>query len=162
LRRLHIGWVSSLGPASQKPVAQSKVSADLAVTFAAERSQVVPGQASFWFKGGGADAAVTFWKGLGVAASLTGDTASNLAPGVSANKLTYLGGPRYTYTAWKGNAGAADQRRLQIFAQGLFGRRTASTVSIRQARRPPPAPTRLPSRPAAASTYISPGVSAFA
>ena len=106
---------------NQKPASQARVSTDLAVTFAAERSQVVPGQASFWFKGGGADAAVTFWKGLGVAASLTGDTASNLAPGVSANKLTYLGGPRYTYTAWKGNAGAADQRRLQIFAQGLFG-----------------------------------------
>ena len=106
---------------NHKPASQARVSADLAVTFAAERSQVVPGQASFWFKGGGADAAVTFWKGLGVAASLTGDTASNLAPGVSANKLTYLGGPRYTYTAWKGNAGAADQRRLQIFAQGLFG-----------------------------------------
>jgi len=82
---------------------------------------VVPGQSSFWFKGGGADAAVNFWRGLGIAASLTGDTASNLAPGVNANKLTYLGGPRYTYTAWKGNAGAADQRRLQIFAQGLFG-----------------------------------------
>jgi hypothetical protein len=111
------GWAQQ----SQKPVAQSKVSADLAVTFATERSQVVPGQSSFWFKGGGADAAVNFWRGLGIAASLTGDTASNLAPGVNANKLTYLGGPRYTYTAWKGNAGAADQRRLQIFAQGLFG-----------------------------------------
>jgi len=107
---------------TQKPVTQTQaVSTDVAVTFATERSQVVPGQANFWFKGGGVDAAVTFWKGLGVAASFTGDTASNLAPGVDANKLTYLGGPRYTYTAWKGHASEADQRRLQIFAQGLFG-----------------------------------------
>ena len=60
------GWAQQ----SQKPVAQSKVSADLAVTFATERSQVVPGQSSFWFKGGGADAAVNFWRGLGIAASL--------------------------------------------------------------------------------------------
>ena len=125
-KALLVGVCILAGPAvwaqqTQRPIVQSNVSADLALTFAVERAQVVPGQSSFWFKGGGADAAVTFWKGLGVAASLTGDTASNLAPGVSANKLTYLGGPRYTYTAWKGNAGAADQRRLQIFAQGLFG-----------------------------------------
>lgn len=112
------GWAQQ----TQKPVVQpATVSTDLALTFAVEQSQVVPGQDSFWFKGGGADAAVTFWKGLGVAASLTGDTASNLAPGVNANKLTFLAGPRYTCTAWKGRAGAADQRRLQIFAQGQFG-----------------------------------------
>lgn len=112
------GWAQQI----QKPVVPTPaVSTDLAVTFATERSQVVPGQANFWLKGGGADAAVTFWKGLGVAASLTGDMASNIEPGVDVNKLTYLGGPRYTRTAWKSHAGTADQRRLQIFAQGLFG-----------------------------------------
>ena len=111
------GWAQQ----SQKPLAHSAaISTDLALTFAAERSQVMPGQ-SFWFKGGGADAAETFWRGFGVAASITGDSASNLAPGVNANKLTYLGGPRYTYTAWKGNAGATSQRRVQIFAQGIVG-----------------------------------------
>jgi len=103
---------------SQKPVPPAPVSADLAVTFAVEHSQVVPGQSKFWFKGGGADAAVTFWKGLGLAATITGDHASNISPGVDANKLSYLGGPRYTWTAWKSTA---DQRRLQVFGQGLFG-----------------------------------------
>jgi hypothetical protein len=82
---------------------------------------VVPGQASFWFKGGGADAAVTFRNGLGIAASLTGDHASNVTPGVDANKVAYLGGPRYTYTAWRDHAGAVNSRRLQVFAQGLIG-----------------------------------------
>ena len=67
------GWAQQI----QKPVAQSVISVDLAVTFGIERSQVVPGQSSFWFKGGGADAAVILWKGLGIAASFTGDTASN-------------------------------------------------------------------------------------
>lgn len=112
------GWAQQ----SQKPVAPPPaVSTDLAVTFAVEHSQVVPGQSSFWFKGGGADAAVTFWKGWGVATSLTGDTASNINPGVDANKVSFLAGPRYTYTAWKGHASATDNRRLQLFGQGLFG-----------------------------------------
>jgi hypothetical protein len=116
------GWAQQ----SQKPVKSDKVSTDLAVTFATERSQALPGQASFWFKGGGADVAMTFksvlgMSGLGIAASLNGDHAPNIAPGVDANKFTYLAGPRYTWTAWHGHASAADNRRLQIFGQGLFG-----------------------------------------
>ncbi len=50
----------------------------------------MPGQTSFWIKGGGANAAVTFWNGFGIAASLTGDHASNVTPGVDANKITIL------------------------------------------------------------------------
>ena len=78
------GWAQQ----SQKPVKPATVSTDLAVTIAGERSQALPGTASFWFKGGGADAAVTFKNGLGIAASLTGDHASNITPGVDANKFT--------------------------------------------------------------------------
>jgi outer membrane protein OmpA-like peptidoglycan-associated protein len=114
------GWAQQ----SQEPVASppvSTVSTDVAVTIAGERSQVVPTQETFWFKGGGADAAVTFWKGLGIAAAFTGDRASNTTPGVDVSKIAFLAGPRYTYTAWQGHASPADQRRLQIFAQGLFG-----------------------------------------
>jgi len=111
------GWAQQ----SQKPVAPATYSTDLAVTFATARSQVVPRQSSFWFKGGGADAAVTFSNGLGFAVSLSGDHASNVTPGVDANKIVYLGGPRYTYTAWQNHAGAAGNRRLQVFAQGLVG-----------------------------------------
>jgi hypothetical protein len=32
-----------------------------------------------------------------------------------------VAGPRFTYIAWTGHAAATDQRRLQIFGQGLFG-----------------------------------------
>jgi hypothetical protein len=111
------GWAQQ----SQKPSARAAaVSTDLGVTLDLELSQAVPGS-GFWFKGGGADAAVTFWKGWGVAASLTGDTASSIAPGVDANKISFLGGPRYTYTAWRGRPGKADHRKLQLFGQGLFG-----------------------------------------
>jgi len=111
------GWAQQ----SQKPVAPDTVSTDLAVTFAVERSQVVPGQTSFWLKGGGADAAVTFKSGLGIAASLTGDHTANVGSGVDVNRISFLAGPRYTWTAWQGHATAADNRRLQIFGQELLG-----------------------------------------
>lgn len=115
------GWAQQ----GQKP-AQSAVyhavSADVAVTFAAERSQVAPDQGCFWFKGGGADAALTLWKGVGIAASLTGDQSSNITPGVDADKITYLFGPRYTRTVWHESSARANERHLQAFAQGLFGR----------------------------------------
>jgi outer membrane protein OmpA-like peptidoglycan-associated protein len=110
------GWAQQ----SQKPVAPPPVSIDLGATFAVERSQALPGS-NFWFKGGGADAAVTFWKGLGLAAAFTGDRASNVTQGVDVSKISFLAGPRYTYTAWTGHASPSVPRRLQIFAQGLFG-----------------------------------------
>ncbi len=98
-----------------------RVSTDLSVTYAPERSKIAPGNCCFWMQGGGADAAVTFWKGLGVAAVFTGDHASNFAPGVDLNKLAYMGGPRYTYTVWTSNSGIAATPRYQVFAQGLLG-----------------------------------------
>ena len=116
-----LAGATSWAQQSQKPVAPDTVSTDLAVTFAVERSQAVSSQGSFWFKGGGADAAITFKSGMGIAASLTGDHASNITPGVDANKITYLAGPRYTWTAWQGHATAADNRRLLVFGQALFG-----------------------------------------
>jgi hypothetical protein len=116
-----LAGATSWAQQSQKPVAPDTVSTDLAVTFAVERSQAVSSQGSFWFKGGGADAAITFKSGMGIAASLTGDHASNITPGMDANKITYLAGPRYTWTAWQGHVTAADNRRLQVFGQALFG-----------------------------------------
>jgi len=101
---------------NQKPPAP--VSTDVAVNFTLERSQLVPSVCCFWLKGGSADAAVTFWKGVGVAASLDGEHASNVDNGgVDVNKLSFLAGPRYTWTAWKGG----DDHRLTLFGQGLFG-----------------------------------------
>ena len=108
-----IGWAQQ----SQKPIPPAAVSADLALTFAVERSQVVPSVCCFWFKGGGADAAVSFWKGLGLAATVTGDHASNVTRGVDVNKISFLGGPRYTWTVWNGG----NDHRLTAFGQGLFG-----------------------------------------
>jgi OmpA family len=109
------GWAQQ-APSAPK---QSNVSVDLGITFDAERAQLAPGNCDcFWLKGGGVDGAVTFWKGFGIAATFTGDHASNVTPGVDVNKISFMGGPRYTYTAW---GAAGEKPRFQIYAQGLFG-----------------------------------------
>jgi hypothetical protein len=109
-----MGWTQQ---SPKQPVPPASLSTDVAITFASERSQVVPSICCFWFKGGGADGAVTFWKGLGLAASLTGDRASNVEPGVDVNKINFLVGPRFT---WRTRIGA-NHHGMSIFGQGLFG-----------------------------------------
>jgi hypothetical protein len=99
-----------------------RTSVDLGVTYAAERAYIAPGNCDcFWFNGGGADVAVTFWKGFGVAAALTGDHASNVTPGVDISKISYLFGPRYTYKPWILNVRRVSKLRVQAFGEGLFG-----------------------------------------
>lgn len=110
-------WAQTPSPQKQLPV-----SADLAVSFTAERGQLAgAGGGSFWLKGGGADAAVMFCKGLGIAASVTGNYTANAAPGVDVNQIEFTGGPRFILPVWTGHSGPTDQRRLQLFGQGLFG-----------------------------------------
>ena len=72
-------------------------------------------------KGAGADAAFTFWKGFGIVVSLTGEHASNYTHNLDVNKVAYLAGPRYTYTAWANQSGATATPRFQVFGEGLFG-----------------------------------------
>jgi hypothetical protein len=101
---------------------QSHVSTDLSVTYSVEQAKLASGTCGcFWLQGGGVDGAVTFWKGLGLAAAFAGGHAGSVAPGVDVDKVAFTAGPRYTYNAWKGHAAATDQHRLQIFGQGLFG-----------------------------------------
>lgn len=93
-------------------------SVDIGVTYAAERAYIAPGNCDcFWFNGGGVDAAVTFWRGFGVAAAFTGDHASNVMPGVGISKVAYIAGPRYTYTP----SHLGSRLRGQLFGEALFG-----------------------------------------
>jgi len=95
---------------------------DLAITYSTEHAQLAPGTCGcFWLQGGGADAALTLWKGLGIAASMTGGAVSSYSPGVDFSKISYMGGPRYTYTIWAGPPRALRRPRLQVFGDGLFG-----------------------------------------
>jgi len=102
-------------------VAHQPVSVDLGVTFSLEKADIVPTQCCFWMKGGGADAAITFWKGFGVAASVTGDHISNYARGYDVNQITILGGPRYTHSLGAGSANGGYGRRFQLYGDGLAG-----------------------------------------
>jgi len=112
---------SAWGQQSTSPTKQNPVAFDLSVTYAAERARVVDNQCCFWMQGASFDAAVTLWKRLGIAASLTGDHAAGISSGVDVNKISYLAGPRYTYTAWASHAGVARAPRYQLFTQALFG-----------------------------------------
>lgn len=114
--------LSAWGQRDNSAVALSHPSIDLGLTYAAERAYIAPGSCNcFWFNGGGADAAATFWKGFGVAAALTGDHASDVTPSVDVNKIAYMIGPRYTYTPWGQKAQDGIGSRWQVFGEGLFG-----------------------------------------
>jgi hypothetical protein len=116
------GGLSAWGQYDNGAADHSRQSIDFGMTFAAERSNAGPGNCGcFWFNGGGADTAATFWKGLGLAATVTGGHASNISPGVDVSKISFLAGPRYTFAprGWKGHHGF--DSRWQVFGQGLIG-----------------------------------------
>jgi hypothetical protein len=86
---------------------------DLAIVYAPERAKTAnTGCDCFWFQGAAADAAFTFYRGLGIAANLTGQHASNLAGAGSVGKIAYLAGPRYTFSIRHGS---------RLFGEALFG-----------------------------------------
>lgn len=120
-KALFVGACILAGTASwsQQKATAPMVSTDVAATFAVEKSQVIPSDCCFWFKGGGLDAAITFKNRIGVAVALTADHASNVTTGVDADKWAVMGGPRYTWTIVpkKSSSGA----RYQVFAQALLG-----------------------------------------
>jgi peptidoglycan-associated lipoprotein len=90
-------------------------SLDLAFTYTTKRSNVTPGGGSnFWAQGGSFDAGFTFFHGFGVAANLTGDHASNIAPGVNLSLMHFVAGPRYTLRF-------SSKHESRVFGEALFG-----------------------------------------
>jgi hypothetical protein len=113
-----LAGATAWGQQTRKP---APVSADLAITYAPERAQIVPGKCCFWMQGVAAEGAVTFWKGFGIAANLTAEHIANYLPGLDVNRITYMAGPRYTYKGWINHAGSANPRFIQVFGETLFG-----------------------------------------
>ncbi|MBW4040354.1 MAG: hypothetical protein HIU91_16150 [Acidobacteria bacterium] len=114
--------------ATQKQSAASKSSAlpeftDFAVTYTAERAKLAPSTGSyFWLNGASGDAAATFYKGLGVAANLTVNHASNITPGVNLSQTTFVIGPRYTLDTSRFTDGRLTKNHATyLFAESLFG-----------------------------------------
>jgi opacity protein-like surface antigen len=90
-------------------------SSDLAVTYTTQEASVISG-GNFWMQGAGVDGAITFYRGFGLATSLTGDYASQIAPNVSLGTFTYMAGPRYTY-----NLHTSSKHEIRIFGEALAG-----------------------------------------
>lgn len=117
---LLVGVLTASGPMAcaqgQQPAGQGfrLSSVNVAGTFTTERSKVTTSGNGFWLYGGSADAAFTFFHGLGVAANLTGDRASGIAPGVDLGEIAFMAGPRYTF-----RKGSKHENR--VFIESLFG-----------------------------------------
>ena len=95
---------------------------NVAVLFNFERAQVAEaGAPSFWLKGGTADASVTFWKGVGVAAVFTGEHAKDISSNISLGKIAFMAGPRYTFNTSRYIDKAFKKHRSEIFGEWLFG-----------------------------------------
>ena len=110
---------NALQPAGSRPHPGANA-IDLALTYIPERGKIANASCDcFWLQGGGADAAFTFYRGLGIAAGITGQHASGLTGGSNLGKIDYLFGPRYTLqTSGRGEGGHLSSR---LFSEALFG-----------------------------------------
>jgi peptidoglycan-associated lipoprotein len=92
----------------------------VAFSLSLERAQVANvGCGCFWLQGGSTDVAVPFYRGLSIVGSFGGGSVSNIHPGgAGLSKLTYLGGPRYTFDT---SHFAGVPNGPQIFGEALFG-----------------------------------------
>lgn len=92
---------------------------DVAVTYDAERGKIAASNCGcFWLQGGGANASVLLWHGLGFAANITGGRASSIAPDVSLSKVNVLFGPRYT---WQWKRFSIAHQMPSLFGEFLLG-----------------------------------------
>jgi peptidoglycan-associated lipoprotein len=76
----------------------------------------------FWLKGGSVDGAVTFYRGFGLAANLTAEHTSNIAPGENLGKVSVMAGPRYTYNTFLYIRHPLREYGMQVFGEWLVGR----------------------------------------
>jgi hypothetical protein len=98
--------------------AQGHQEVDLAVTYTAQHSNLVS-TPTFWQQGGSIELSTQTYRGLGIAANITGTTIDSAADsGVGLSMVTTTFGPRYT---WYRRNGATEKHSIAIFGQGLIG-----------------------------------------
>jgi opacity protein-like surface antigen len=125
--RLIVGTLLFVGTAVMLPAALeaqqpgtggAPAEIDLAVTYTPLRSNLTTGPV-FWQQGASAELSATFYRGLGMVASISGNHASNISPsGVDLTMVTTTFGPRYT---WSHRLHGGAERRLNVFGQALIG-----------------------------------------
>lgn len=110
---------SLVAQAQQKTTSTYRTDVDVAITYVAERSKIASVDCGcFWLNGGSGDFVITLYHGLGVAANITGEHASNIGSGIDLDKVMFTMGPRYTYSP-KPRSGKGSG--IAVFGEGLFG-----------------------------------------
>lgn len=91
---------------------------EVAVMFNLEHEQVAQVNGNrFWMKGGSLEGAATFWKGIGIAANLTGEHASNIQNNVGLSKIAFMAGPHVTVNTSR----LTKNHPTYLFGEWLFG-----------------------------------------
>jgi hypothetical protein len=91
---------------------------DVAVTYTEQYSNLVA-TPTFWQPGGSVELSAQVYRGLGLAANITGNTVPNAAnSGIGLSIVSADFGPRYTYYR---PIGAEHKRTIAVFGQGLIG-----------------------------------------
>jgi hypothetical protein len=99
------------------------LSADVALTFTTDRAKIAStGCGCFWLQGGSLDASVPIFRGLGVAANLSGEHSANIASGVDLSTVAFVVGPRYTFSATRWTRRVPELRHgTSVFGEALYG-----------------------------------------
>ena len=99
------------------------LSADVALTFTTDRAKIASTSCDcLWLQGGSLDASVPIFRGLGVAANLSGEHAANIAPGVDLSTVAFVAGPRYTFSTTRWTSRVPELRHgTSIFGEALYG-----------------------------------------
>jgi outer membrane immunogenic protein len=97
---------------------------DITATYTAEHAKISPSGdcGCFWMQGGSGEANIYVYRGLSVAAELTGSRVGNVTPGVDISQIAVMGGPRYTFgtSRWTDRI-FGSQHRTSFFGEALFG-----------------------------------------
>jgi hypothetical protein len=93
--------------------AQSAPEVDLGVTYVSQRSLKANTGENFWSQGGSVELGVDAWRGLGVAADVTGVHAASIgSSGIPLSMVVVTFGPRYRWHS---------SHRLSVYGLGLLG-----------------------------------------
>jgi hypothetical protein len=96
--------------------AQRKPQLDFSLSYVAEHANPVGPGGNFWLQGGSAELGVNAWRGLGIAAKVTGTHTNSFGPNaIPLSLLTTTFGPRYRYTL------RSKGKQVSVFGEGLIG-----------------------------------------
>ena len=114
---LGLAVTMSAGAAGAQTPADSLKHVDVAITYSADRTNVVNG-GSFWMQGGSGDLAVRCAHGVSVVGSVTGLHSGSISSSqVPLSLMVYVFGPRFRYVVRRNAEGHA----LSVFGQALGG-----------------------------------------